>query len=76
VNINDTLDIDWNDAAGDTTVVALGDSEELIDELRCRDFLDESSRGDKNTVDVQGVVQVQVHVEVNVKMIVTERHRS
>jgi hypothetical protein len=52
----------------------LSDGEELLDDLLCRDFLDESSRGDKKTsLSMSGVVHVQVHDDVNVKMIVTER---
>jgi hypothetical protein len=38
-------------------------------------LLEETSPSDKKTfnVDVQGVVHVQVHLEVNVKAIVTEQ---
>jgi len=74
--MNATVDIDLERRNGGHDGPGSAINEGLIDEPSCRDFLEESSRGDKKTfiVDVQGVVHVQVHIEVNVKAIVAERH--
>jgi hypothetical protein len=72
VNMNATLDIVRNDATGERRSW-LSDNEELIDDPLCRDFPlgIVTRRQEEVAVDVQGVVHVQVHVEINAKVIGT-----